>query len=82
MLKIDQRIIFSKLKNLKYYNEARKSKNKQPHYITEHLPKQFQVERKALLPHFKEARRLNKKTSWKEENGHYNLYIDNVKFQP
>ena len=80
--KIDRRIIFSKLKNLKYYNEARKSQNKRPHYITEHLPKQFQVERKALLPHFQEARRLNKKTSWKAENGHYNLYIDNVKFQP
>ena len=77
---IDRRIIFSKLKNLKHYNEARKSQNKRPHYITEHLPKQFQVEGKALLPHFKEARRLNKKTSWKAENGHYNLYIENVKF--
>ena len=79
---IDRRIIFSKLKNLKYYNEARKSQNKRLHYITEDLPKQFQVERKVLLPHFKGARRLNKKTSWKAENGHYNLYIDNVKFQP
>ena len=75
-------MIYSKLKNLKYYNEARKSQNKRPHYITEHLPKQFQLERKVLLPHFKEARRLNKKTSWKAENGHYNMYIDNAKFQP
>ena len=60
---IDRHIIFIKLKNLKNYNEARKSQNKRPHYITEHLPKQFQVQRKALLSHFKEARRLNKKIS-------------------
>ena len=39
----------------------------------------FQLECKALLPSFKEAKALKKKTSWRAENGHYCLYIDNVK---
>ena len=47
-------------------------------YVTEHLPKQFQEERKQLLPRFKEAKRLSKKTFWKAEDGHYALYIDNI----
>ena len=32
------RIIFSKWQSRKHYNEARKSQNKRPHYIREHLP--------------------------------------------
>jgi len=40
-------------------------------YITEHLPKLFQDERKWLLPFFTEARRLNEKTFWRAENGHF-----------
>ena len=49
----DKKLIFTKLKNLKKYNEIRKSVNKKPHYVTEHLPKQFQQERKALLLNLK-----------------------------
>ena len=75
----DKKLIFTKLKNLKKYNEIRKSVDKKPHYIIEHLPKQFQVERKALLSQFKEAKRMKKKVSWRAENGHFCLYINNVK---
>ena len=75
----DKKLIFTKLKNLKKYNEKRKSVDKKPHYVTEHLPKQFQQERKALLPQFKEAKRMKKKVSWRAENGHYCLYVNNVK---
>ena len=48
-------------------------------YITEHLPKLFQEERKLLMPYFKKARSLKQKTNWRAENGHYCLYIDNIK---
>ena len=75
----DKRLIFSSLKNLKQFNNARKLNKQNFMYITEHLPKQFQLECKALLPAFKEAKALKKKTSWRAENGHYCLYIDNVK---
>ena len=75
----DKRLSFTKLKNLKKYNEIKKSVDKQPHYITEHLPKQFQQERKAVLSQFKEAKRMKKKVSWRAENCHYCLYVNNVK---
>ena len=75
----DKKLIFTKLKNLKKYNEIRKSVDKKPHYVTEHLPKQLQQERKALLRQFKEAKRMKKKVSWRAENGHYCLYVNNVK---
>ena len=48
-------------------------------YITDHLPKLFQEERKLLMPYFKKAKSLKKKTIWRAENGHYYLYVDNVK---
>ena len=49
----DKRLIFGSLKNLKQFNNARKLNQQNSVYITEHLPKQFQLERKALLPAFK-----------------------------
>ena len=57
----DKRLIFGSLKNLKQFNNARKLNKQNSVYITEHLPKQFQLERKALLPAFKEAKALKKK---------------------
>ena len=35
----DKKLIYTKLKSLIKYNEIRKSFDKKPHYITEHLPK-------------------------------------------
>jgi len=75
----DKHRIFSCLKHLKSHNDNRRLVNLGPQYITEHLPKKFQEEKKLLLPHFKEARKLKKKTYWKAEKGHYALYIDNIK---
>ena len=75
----DMRLIFGGLKNLKQFNNARKLNQQNSVYIIEHLPKQFRLERKALLPSFKKAKVLKKKTSWRAENGNYCLYIDNVK---
>ena len=77
----DKRKIFGNLKNLKSYNESRKALNLNPVFVTEHLPKKFQQERKLLLPKFKEARRMNRKTVWRAEKGHYVLYIDGIKVQ-
>ena len=76
----NKRLIINSLKNLKQFNNARKLNKQNSVYITEHLPKQFQLDPKALLPTFKKAKALKKKTSWRGENGHYCLYIDNVKY--
>ena len=51
----DKRKIYNKVKNLKAFNEERRMNKQSSVYITEHLLKQFQRERKLLLPFFKEA---------------------------
>ena len=71
--------MFGNLKNLKSYDESRKALNLNPVFVIENLPKKFQQERKLLLPEFKEARRMNRKTVWRAEKGHYVLYIDGIK---
>ena len=73
--------IFGSLKNLKDYNERRRTQNHSAVYVTYHLPKFFQEERKLLLPQFRKARRLNQKTVWRVENGHYNLYVNDTKVE-
>ena len=75
----DKRRIFNNVKNLKSYNENRKEMSQGTVYITEHLPKLFQEERKLLMPYFKKARSLKQKNNWRAENGRYCLYIDNIK---
>ena len=72
--------IFANLKYLKTFNETRREQNEKPAYVTEHLPKQFQDERK-LLPFFNEARKRKQKTMWKPVDGHYALYIDGNKVE-
>ena len=81
---MDKQKIYSSLKNLKNYNTARSSNanDSSPVFVTDHLPKLFQNQKKALIPHFKEARSQNKKTYWKAENGQYHLYINNRIFIP
>ena len=63
----DKRLIFGSLKNLKQFNNARKLNQQNSVYITEHLPKQFQLERKALLPAFKKAKALKKKKAGEQK---------------
>jgi len=40
---------------------------------------QFQQEPKMILPYFKKARKENKKSQWRAENGHCTLYVDGIK---
>ena len=78
---MDKRRIFRNLHNLKPYNQLRRLSQQSAVYVTEYLPKQFQEERKQLLPRFNEAKRLSKKTFWKAEDGHYALYIDKISWE-
>ena len=72
----DKRLIYSRLRNLKCYNEKQRSTNSGFSVntdITDHLPKKFLEEKKLLMPQFIEATRQNKKTTGIVGNGHYNL---------
>jgi len=53
----DKRKIYENLKNLKIYNQNRRASKQSTVYVTEHLPMQFQQERKMLLPYFKKGKR-------------------------
>ena len=71
----DEHQIFKSLKNLKAYNERLNLKPKQPGYayIIEHLPRDLQLQKKRLLPHYQEAKKENKKVTWKINDGQYQL---------
>ena len=62
---LDKGRINGNLENLKFYNNRRRDQNEPPIYITKHLPKLFQEEQKLLLPHFKKAKSMSQKTSWR-----------------
>ena len=79
----DKKLIMTSLKNLKQYNEERKSRiypECNSVYVTEHLPRALIQQKKTLLPAFKNAKNLGKKVSWKIEQLNYCLYIDNAKY--
>ena len=77
----DKNRIFSPAKNLKIYNKTRRSYDEySPYvYVTEHLPANFQKQRKLLLPEFKEAKRNKLSAYWRAINGNYCLFVDGVK---
>ena len=77
----DKNRIFSSAKNLKTYNETRRSYDEHsPYvYVTEHLPAKFQQQRKLLLPDFKEAKRKKQPTYWRAIDGNYCLFVDGDK---
>ena len=77
----DKQSVLRATKHLKVYNERRSKnlKNAPSVYITDHLPKPFYLQKKSLLPLFKEAKNLGKKTNWRIMNGEYCLFIDGVK---
>ena len=76
----DKTAIYKAAKNLKKYNRTRrKMQQSSPYvYITDHLPRAFQEQRKKLLS-FNKAQADKQKTKWQIENGEYCLYIDNGK---
>ena len=77
----DKHLIFKSLKNLKLYTDNWNVKPKSQHYtyITEHLPRELQLQKKRLLPLYKKVRQEGKKTTWKIMGDEYQLYIDGVK---
>ena len=76
---VDKTAIYKAAKNLKNYNRTRREmKQSSPFvYITDHLLRAFQEQRKKLLPSFNKARADKQKTKWQIENGEYCLFIDN-----
>ena len=77
----DKTAIYNAAKNLKKYNRTRREmKQSSPYvYITDHLPRAFQEQRKKLFPYFNKARADKQKTKWQIENGEYCLHVDNEK---
>ena len=77
----DKPQIFSSAKNLKTYNETRRSYDEySPYvYVTEHLPTKFQQQGKLLLPEFKEAKRNKQSAYWRVIDDNYYLFVDGVK---
>ena len=61
---MDKEKVTKSLTNLKHYNQQRKpTENEVPYvYVTDHLPKVFELQKKMLLPQFKLARKQNKRT--------------------
>ena len=79
----DKNLIFKSTRNLKDFNEKRKrdDKTSPPIYVTEHLPKKFQEQRKLLLPYYKEAKLKKQKTFWKALDGNYVLFVNGEKVE-
>ena len=79
----DKNRIYQSLKFLKFYNRQEVNpytgKRNPNVYVTYHLFREFKKQRTLLLPLFKAARKDKKKTSWRAENGRYNLYIEGQK---
>ena len=76
-----KRLFMNSFKNLKAYNKNNREENPSAPYIfvSEHLPKELQMQKKKLLPRFKEAKAQKKNTQWRIENAQCCLYIDNKK---
>lgn len=78
----DKSAIFKALKNLKAYNDERVSRRAPVVCVTEHLPAEYQQQRKSLMPIFNQARKEKRKTSWRIVQGEYSLFVDNYKICP
>ena len=80
---VDKNLIMKSLKNLKSFNQSRKDEfgDRMSYvYVTEHLPRELQFQKKRLLPAFKKAKSQGKRAVFKIEHSSYCLYIDNVKY--
>ena len=77
----DKHTIMTRLQMLKNYNQRQqKSCSTAPKvYVSEHLPKKMYEQKKPLIPHFKDARKMKLKTTWMVHNGEYCLFVDNKK---
>ena len=77
----DKNKIFGHVKNLKNFNEARNLTllHDKFVYVSNHLPRDFVLQKKRLYPQYKEALSKNLKPFWRIEDGSYNLYVNNIK---
>ena len=77
----DKRWLLSHLRHLKEYNNERKRGNDSlgSVFVTDHLPKIYYDQKKALMPLFNLARKEKKKTSWGFDKGNYCLFINGKK---
>ena len=74
--KLDRYLITSHFKNLSDFNSNRDMRV----FVTDHLSKKMQLERKSLMLLFIEARRNKSKTNWRVDfkRGAYCLLVNNV----
>ena len=79
----DKQMILNSLKNLRGYNEDKKSDNSKATkiYVTEHLPKTLYEEKKRLLPQYHKAQSEKKRVDWCIQNGKYCLYVEGKKVE-
>ena len=79
----DKSSIFKSVRKMKAYNEKckRDDDTSAPIYVTEHLPKKFQEQRKLPLPFYKEAKIKKQKTLWKAMDGNYVLFVNDKKVE-
>ena len=81
----DKNMIMRSPKNLKEYNEERKrtfGSETNYVYVTKHLPRELQQQKKKLLSTYKKAKQNKQRTVWRIEKAKYCLYIDSVKHNP
>ena len=66
---------------LKDYNQRQQTNcpTAQKVYVSTHLPKKMYEQKKLLMPHFKDARKMKLKTTWVVQNGEYCLFVDDKK---
>ena len=77
----DKHTIMTGLKMLKDYNQRQQEScpTVPKVYVSEHLPKEMYEQKKRLIPHFKDARKMKLKTIWIVQNGEYCLFVDDKK---
>ena len=77
----DKHTIMTRLKRLKDYNQQQQEScpTAPKVYVGEHLPKKMYVQKKLLMLHFKDVRKLKLKTTWTVQNGEYCLFVDDEK---
>ena len=78
----NKNIILKSWKKLKSYNlklSSNMGDDFEYVYVTEHLLKNLQLQKKRLLPAFKQAKSERKRAIWQIENAEYRLYVEGRK---
>ena len=75
---LDGRLVTSHLRNLRQYNIKRKGDGLKRIFVTDHLPRQMEEDKKTLSPLFKNSKQEWKEPSWNVnlDNGKYCIYVE------